>query len=282
MRFDPMQLDETTLARTERIRVQDVDAREPRVAGPVLAAAAVVILAVGGVLWYRYAPRAQPAPPAAGAERAQSTAQRATALGPPVESVPPLAESDAFTRELIVSLAAHPELARWAATDDLVRRFVASVINVAEGTTPIKHAKVMAPASSFRAHEVNGEWFAEPASYARYDLATDVLESLDAAKAALLYERLHPLFDLAYAELGDPRSSFDATFARAIGNLLAVPISETPPELVPKESNFAYAEPALEGRSAAQRQLLRMGPRNAQRVQAKLRELAPALGLPPA
>ena len=50
-------------------------------------------------------------------------------------------------------------------------------------------------------------------------------------------------------------------------------------ELVPAVRSYHFADPALEALSPAQKQLLRLGPGNARRVQAKLRELAPALGL---
>jgi hypothetical protein len=42
---------------------------------------------------------------------------------------------------------------------------------------------------------------------------------------------------------------------------------------------FAFEDPALESLSPPQRQLLRMGPRNARIVQQKLREIAPYLGI---
>ena len=44
---------------------------------------------------------------------------------------------------------------------------------------------------------------------------------------------------------------------------------------------YGYADPKLEAMPAAQKQLLRMGPENARAVQAKLREIALALGIPP-
>jgi hypothetical protein len=43
---------------------------------------------------------------------------------------------------------------------------------------------------------------------------------------------------------------------------------------------YEYADPKLEALSPAQKALLRMGPRNVPRVQAKLRELAAALRSP--
>jgi hypothetical protein len=43
---------------------------------------------------------------------------------------------------------------------------------------------------------------------------------------------------------------------------------------------YAYADPGLESLTAAQKQLLRMGPRNAHTVQSSLRAIAIALGIP--
>ena len=53
-------------------------------------------------------------------------------------------------------------------------------------------------------------------------------------------------------------------------------------ELRTDKVTYAFADPALEGLSGAQRQLLRMGPRNVRIVQAKLREVAGFLGIPDA
>ena len=54
---------------------------------------------------------------------------------------------------------------------------------------------------------------------------------------------------------------------------------EGEPELLAGIRSYHFADPALEELSPAQKTLLRMGPGNARLVQAKLRELAPALGL---
>ena len=45
-------------------------------------------------------------------------------------------------------------------------------------------------------------------------------------------------------------------------------------------TNYAYADERFEGLSAAQRQLLRLGPDRARRVQERLRAFGIALGIP--
>jgi hypothetical protein len=51
-------------------------------------------------------------------------------------------------------------------------------------------------------------------------------------------------------------------------------------ELEPHAIGFRYADPKLEALTPAQRQFLRIGPRNVRLVQGKLREFAAALAAP--
>jgi hypothetical protein len=44
---------------------------------------------------------------------------------------------------------------------------------------------------------------------------------------------------------------------------------------------YIYADESLEKRSPAQKQLMRMGPRNQKKIQKKLRDLSNALGIAP-
>ena len=72
----------------------------------------------------------------------------------------------------------------------------------------------------------------------------------------------------------------NAPIGRAIQALVAVPVLREDVPLVPHAIGFRYADPALEGLTAAQKQFLRIGPRNVRLVQGKLRELEAALAPP--
>ena len=90
---------------------------------------------------------------------------------------------------------------------------------------------------------------------------------------------LKPRIQEAYEELGY-QQSFDVALERAIVTLLRTPVSDNIVLLEPAGALWAYSDPSLEGLEPAQKQLLRMGPRNARRVQDKLREIALAIGIP--
>lgn len=252
--------------------------------GPAIAIAVLVIAATGGAAWYLLRRPAPPAPaaaaPAASAPQEAAAAPPAAAPAEPSIPLPALEASDAAVRELVARLSANPELAKWLVNDDLVRRFVATVSNMAEGASPSSHVRFLAPASGFAARETGGRAFVDPASYRRYDLATEAFVSLDTAGVAKLYRELKPLLDQAYQELGYPGASFDEALAPAIARLAAVEVPAGAPELVPQgAAGWAYADARLEGLTAAEKHVVRIGPENARRAQAKLRELARALGL---
>lgn len=274
--------DDPPFGRSEETR--PVYQERPREA-PGLGIAVGVVVAVVALLalafWLRREQR--PARPFddAPAPLLEAASDAATAAPAAATPRPPLDQSDAWLRELAATLSSHPQLAAWLIGDDLARRLVATVINLAEGTSPAGHLGDLRPADGFRASRSAGRWFVDAASFRRYDLLADVVASLDPAAAARLLGEIRPLLDQAYGEIGDPASDFDRTLARAVGNLLAVPIPDGEPELVRQGALWAYADRELEQRTAAEKHLLRLGPDNARRVQAKLRELAAAAGLAP-
>jgi len=199
----------------------------------------------------------------------------------PSRDLPGLDTSDEVVRRMVGALSSHPRLAAWLATDELVRRFVRTVVTVAGGGSPRSELEFLAPEGEFRVRGSDESRVIDPASYGRYDRVTAVFTSLDTRGTARLYDRLRPLFQEAYRELGFREGSFDDALARAIDNLLAVPIPEGPIEVEPSGAEaFEFRDPRLEEASPAAKHLLRMGPENARRVQAKLRELAGALELP--
>lgn len=239
----------------------------------------VLILGVGGAwLWLRSRDGSE----LGGPGPARDTTVQAAAE--PSEDLPALEASDEFVQRLAAELSSRPRLAEWLATDRLVRRFVGAVVRVAAGNTPREPLDFVELEGPFR---VRGEArdtavaVIDPATFDRYAPAVATFVSLDTEGSAELYRRLHPLFVDAYRELGFREPPFDETFARAVRNLLDVPVPEGPLEVVPAGGTaWAYRDSRLEALLPAQKLLLRMGPENARRVQAKLGELARALDLP--
>jgi hypothetical protein len=241
----------------------------------ILAGLAVLVLLSLGVLFFVFQKPGKPQPtPAPIAPVAQAPAPTAT----PTVNLPKLDDSDDFVRSLAATLSANPELKRWLAQTGLVRRLTAVVDNVSTGETPRPHLDVLAPKQRFKAARKPGRTIvADPAGFAGYDVFADAIGSVDSNLAAAGHRTLGPLFEAAYVELGHPEGGFSKALDRSIGALLEVPVLPDDTELVPHAVGFRYADPKLEGLTAAQKQFLRLGPRNVRLIQAKLKELQAAL-----
>ncbi len=195
--------------------------------------------------------------------------------------LPPLGEQlDPVVRGLLASLSSRPELARLLATDGLVRRFVVSVDGIARGATPSGQLTVIRPEGSFSVESQNGPGRINPASFARYDGLAATVDDLDPQGLARLYGQLKPRLDDAHVELGGG-GTFDASMEKAIVHLLSVSPDAARGTVRPaKGVTYEWSDASVESLSHAQKHLLRMGPDNARRVQAKLRAFAEALGIP--
>ena len=95
-----------------------------------------------------------------------------------------------------------------------------------------------------------------------------------------LYATLKPRIQDAYRELGHPDGNVDPAVERALVDLLKTPVIDGDVALASRTVAYEFADPRLQSLSSAQRQFLRMGPRNVRLVQAKLREIAPHIGIP--
>ena len=249
--------------------------------------AAAALLLVAAVIAVVYVRRPAPAPAAAEAV-SQATAAPQTEgrvpLGPDVEPIelPPLVLTDPLVRELLGKLSSSPTLAVWLATDGLIRAFAVSVENVADGVSPARHVRALAPRAPFRTQSEDGAITIDARAYARYDGIANAAASMDAAGLARVYSMLKPRIVEAYRELGHPEGQLDVAVERAIVHLLQTPVVEEPVALRPRVLSFRYDRDDLEALSPAQKQLLRMGPRNVRIIQDQLRAVARELGIPAA
>lgn len=241
--------------------------------------AVLFVVALAAAAYVVFGRRAPP-PEQAAAQRGVPVTSRDQPLGsaPPADALPPLNESDALVRELVSRVSSHPQLAAWLATADVVRRFTIVVDNVAQGRTPAKQMPMIRPAAAFRVVDGANGPVIDPRSYQRYDTLAAAAASLDPEGVAKTYGTVKPRIEDAARELGP--AAFDRTLERAIVLLLQTPVVEDPIRVEPKGIGYRFADPELEKLTAAQKQLLRMGPRNVRQVQSSLRAIARELGIP--
>ena len=250
------------------------------------AGAGLLIIVAGLAVYIMFGTR--PLPVAAPVPTAQLSATRTPppprSLGgePASITVPPLDESDQLVRQLVRALSSDPLIAAWLTTNGLIRDFAMVVADIADGSTPARHLIALRPAPRMRVIDRRGVAYIDAQSYARYARIANAVASVDPAGAARLYATLKPRIEEAYRDLGFPDGSFDRTLEHAIVTLLNTPILDLPVAVRPKGIGYAFADDRLEeDLTGAQKQLLRMGPRNVRIIERRLRTIGLALGIRP-
>lgn len=193
------------------------------------------------------------------------------------DNLPDLDTSDDLTRRVAVDISSHASWPIWLIPNQLIRKFTMLVDNLSRGSVPRKQFLHLAPKGRFKARTRNGEYTINPESYRRYNTFADVVGSVNTKKLLSAYQKLSPLLQKAYAELGYPDISFDDVLNAAIQKILETPSPKGDIKLVRPAVVYKFADPKLESLKPAQKQLLRMGPRNIGIIRPKLEEISNSL-----
>ncbi len=276
--------------------------------GAMVAAAVLIALAIGGG-WYWWQQRTpalppmptavtEPAPVAAAAPPAPAASE--PAIQHPIEA-PAAATAEAprtldqaegaIVQALSALLGTMPG-ASMVRRDDFVRRAVATIDNLGRAHAAPRLWPVNPMAGKFSVEQADGRQVVSQANSVRYSAFVAFAQSLDSARAATLYKQNYALFQVAYKELGYPRTYFNDRLVAVIDQLLATPepagplavkLTEVKGEVASTQpwTRYEFADPQLEALPAGSKALLRMGPDNARKLKAKLREFRSAIATGP-
>ena len=218
------------------------------------------------------APATAPAPPAP-EPSPQPEVRHPIAASEPAKPLPTLDNSDAMTRESLVELIGRKAFDELVIPKELIRRIVATIDNLPRSTAPRRVVPLDPVPGRFRVARSGEDASIDAANFTRYAPYVRILQSVDSRALVATYVRAYPLFQRAYEQLGFPGKHFNDRLMEAIDDLLAAPEVDAPIKLVQPKVLYEFADPDLETRSAGQKIMLRMGPGNASRVKAKLRDI---------
>jgi hypothetical protein len=243
--------------------------RQRRSRAPILLVAAAGLIVGGTAAWWWT--RSEGTPPASNATH---STEAAVSEAKPAHTLPPLGQMDTFLRALLGALTTHPDFARWLATDDLIRQMASGIDRISRGQSPAADLSVLRPAGDFDVIRRASTITLDTASFHRYDRFAALVESLEARGVAEAYRTIHPRLDEAYRALGRAEGGVDEAVDAALQLLLDTPATTEVIALRPgKGATYAYNDPQLEQLTPIQKQLLRMGPDNVRRIQARLRAI---------
>ncbi len=254
--------------------------RHRLVVGALVAIAAAVGLAL--LVWPKRM-AAPPPPPAGGPTLAAEPGPEHPLPTPaPAEvPLPALADSDTFVVDALGGVIGTRPAQDYIATPGVVRRLVVTVDSLAREKVPLLTRAVGALPGALVVTRDGERIFIGEDNYARYAPYVQVIAQLDVERLAALYQRLYPLLQQAYGDVGRPGAYFNDRVIAVIDDLLATPTVAGPIELEQPSVYYRYKDPALEARSAGQRLLLRMGPAHAGIIKDKLTALRALLARKP-
>jgi len=265
-----------------------------RTRGPMVAAVAALVLAVGAVaiyfFWPRGPQRVAPTPPAS---TAAPVAQAEPAIQHPVEKIPALAatdaggaqyplpglnDSDIVAKDAIGTILNGDAFVRLLVPDGVIRHIVATVDNLPRKTLAVRVLPVKpVPGGTLATTSTARGMSIAETNAARYAAYVEAAEAIDTGRLAGFYVRLYPLFQQAYVELGYPDGYFNDRLISVIDHLLAAPEPKSPVYISQPKIMFEFADPRLEELSAGQKILVRIGMDNELRLKAKLRDIRKTL-----
>jgi hypothetical protein len=235
---------------------------------------AIVLAIAAGVWYWQSRAKNEAAPPVAAAPPAAEPKVKNPIIAP--DDIDP----NLSATEQVATLIGTPRFEAMFVPEEFVRKVVATVDSLARQDVAARMNPAKPPKGAFVTAGNGDDVVLGAANFARYSDWVDLVDSLDADQAAALYKRLYPQFQKAYEDLGNPDGYFNDRVVEVIDHLLSAPEAPATVALTRPNVLYEFADPALESQSAGRKLLLRMGPGNAARVKAKLREIRERIATP--
>ena len=240
----------------------------------------VLAAALGFAIWYRFVfHREAPPPPPVAAQPAQPPPASEPAISHPMpaggggEALPALNDSDPVVQDALTGAVGRPTIEALLVPQNIVRHIVVTIDNLPRKKVAVDLRPVKATPGQTAVSAQGDLTVLSQANFDRYTTFVHAVQGADVKGLAALYQRLYPLFQQAYEDLGYPGKYFNDRVVEVIDHLLETPEITTPIQLEQPRVFYTFADPSLEARSAGQKLLIRMGPANERIVKARLREL---------
>jgi Protein of unknown function (DUF3014) len=257
----------------------DLETQARRKVAWLIGIVVVATIGLGGWFWYRSRHQAAPPPPPPAPAEAPSAASNEPQISHPIpagsgelSALPALNDSDTVVRDSLAGVIGKHPVEEFLVPQNIVRHIVVTVDNLPRHHIAVEQRPVKPTAGQAATATAGDITTLGDANFARYAPLMRVLQGADVKALALVYERLYPLFQQAYEDLGYPGKYFNDRLVEVIDDLLQTPEITGPIQLVQPKVFWQYADQSIESRSAGQKLLIRMGPANARVIKAKLRE----------
>ena len=169
-------------------------------------------------------------------------------------------------------------LLEWFLAKDVIKKFIVIINDLSQNQMPYKHrAYIKPPGKIIVKMDAKGLYLAKQ-SYSRYNPLATAIEAIDVQTGLDLYIVFKPLFEKVYKEFSYPAQyHLDDIFMKAAANVIEAPMVTNRIGLVKHTISYKYADKKLESLNDVEKLMIRMGPENTKKIQAKLRKLVEAV-----
>ena len=189
---------------------------------------------------------------------------------PVEEPLPRLEESDDAVRDALGDIPLGAAGQQYLIPGNIIERSASVVYLMAQGDVPYKLLPVSRPKAAFPISDDGTQVVTDPTGFKRYDALTQWLQSLDLASLLSSLEWFIPLFREAWSYYGEDPAAFDMAVVMTLDLIITTPeVDLSEARLIRKEAVWIFEDPAIEALAPIQKQVLRMGPANAEIVKAK-------------
>ena len=189
------------------------------------------------------------------------------------EPLPRLEESDDAVRDAVGDIPLGTAGQQYLIPGNIIERSASVVYLMAQGDVPYKLLPVSRPKAAFPISDDGTQVVTDPVGFERYDALTQWLQSLNLESLLSSLEWFIPLFREAWSYYGEDPAAFDMAVVMTLDLVIATPeVDLSEARLIRKEAVWIFEDPAIEGLAPIQKQVLRMGPENAEIVKAKATE----------
>lgn len=197
---------------------------------------------------------------------------------PPVTAPEPtielsLAEANTQLAERLSELQIAPIDEQFARKPNAIERSVAITDILRQGEVPYKLLPVARPKQKFPFADNGLAVTMDPAGFARYDGLTNTLSKLDVNTTITLFREYQSTIQQAWQALGYADKSVEPALLEVLELIMLTPDIQLDARLLRDEANWVYEDESLEKLPALQKQIMRMGPENAERLKALARDL---------
>ena len=216
-----------------------------------------------------------PAPIEAEVPVAPIAAPVVTEVQPKIPPAPVVSEEtgDQYARESIDAVNGGKALAQFVAGDYVVERAVAIIDALRRGEVPYKLLPVGKPSTTFPISDNGLRVTLDAAGFSRYDGFAQWVGRLNTPALVSLLNDYEMIATQALTRMGVSDFDIRSAVLAATTQILSTPQVAVDAELMRREANWVYMDPELEALSSLQKQVLRMGPENADIIQQKARDI---------